>query len=189
MPGQLNIELKSETLPILLRVPGPSDAQALLDILNNPSNTEFDPHAGDGNLQLTDIEGIITRMRSSAALETPDRVNLVVVDTSLDDQVVGLGGFGHISTNGDERIGDAGIMLQPEVRGKGYGVEALKLTLNYAFDELKLDAVTLTMLKKNVAMWTLIDTKLKLQGTERESEFGTEKSYIVQSNDWRNTAI
>ncbi|KAG2184571.1 hypothetical protein INT43_000480 [Umbelopsis isabellina] len=184
MSGQLNIELKSETLPILLRVPGPSDAKALLEILNNPSNTEFDPHAGDGNLQLADIENIITRMCSSAAMDIPDRVNLVVVDTSLDNQVVGLGGFGHIATDGDERIGDAGIMLQPEARGKGYGVEAIKLTMKYAFDELKLNAVTLTMLKKNVAMWTLIEQKLKLQGTERESEFGTEKSYMVRAKDW-----
>ncbi|KAJ2962188.1 hypothetical protein NQZ79_g2682 [Umbelopsis isabellina] len=189
MSGQLNTELKSETLPILLRVPGVSDAKALLSILNNPLNTEFDPHAGSGNLQLSNVENMITRMRSSAAMEIPDRVNLVIVDTSLDNQVVGLGGFGHISTNGDERIGDAGIMLQPGARGKGYGVEAIKLTLVYAFDELKLNAVTLTMLKKNVAMWTLIDKKLKFQGIERDSEFGTEISYIVQAKDWRNTAI
>ncbi|CAM0135767.1 hypothetical protein VKS41_001802 [Umbelopsis sp. WA50703] len=185
MSGQLNTKLKSETLLILLRVPEPSDAEALLQILNNPLNTEFDPHAGSGALQLANVENIITRMRSSAAMEVPDRVNLVIVDTSLDNKVVGLGGYGHIARNSDESIGDAGVMLQPEVRGKGYGVEAIKLALDYAFDGLKLNAVTLTMLKKNVAMCNLIDKKLKLQGIERESEFGTEKCYTVQAEDWK----
>lgn len=184
MSGQLNITLLSTTLPIVLRVPEATDAAALLDILSDPRNTEFDPHAGNGTLQLPSIEAMITRMRASAAMEVPDRVNLVVVDTSLDNKVVGLGGFGHIGTEGNKRIGDVGIMLDPQVRGKGYGVEAMKMAIGYAFDVLKLDEVTATMQEKNVPMRNLLDKKLEVKGTKRQGEFGPESCYLILPEDW-----
>jgi RimJ/RimL family protein N-acetyltransferase len=184
MSGQLNTILQSSTLPILLRVPEVSDAEALLRILSDPRNTEFDPHAGNGALKLENIEAMIGRMRISAALEVPDRVNLVVVDTSLDNKVVGLGGFGHIGTEDNKRIGDVGIMLDPVVRGKGYGVEAMKLAIGYAFGILKLDEVTSTMLEKNIPMRNLLDKKLCLKGTIRDAEFGLEAFYLIRPEDW-----
>ncbi|OZJ05268.1 hypothetical protein BZG36_01964 [Bifiguratus adelaidae] len=188
MAGQLDVTLRSATLPILLRVPQAEDGQALLNILTDPRNTEYDPHAAKGSLALSQIESMITRMRASAALEVPDRVNLVVVDTSL-DKVVGLGGFGHIGHENGERIGDVGVMLDPEVRGKGYGVEAMTLAINYAFDVLKLDKVTATILAKNVPMRNLLDKKLSLVGTTRESEFGDEVFYSLRPQDWANQSV
>lgn len=184
MSGQLNITLLSTTLPILLRVPETTDATALLEILSDPRNTDFDPHSGNGTLTLSSIEAMITRMRASAAMEIPDRVNLVVADTSLDNKVVGLGGFGHIGTESNKRIGDVGIMLDPQIRGKGYGVEAMKMAIDYAFETLKLDEVTATMLEKNLPMRNLLDKKLELKGSKREGEFGPEYCYLILPEDW-----
>jgi RimJ/RimL family protein N-acetyltransferase len=186
MAGQLHIELKTAKLPILLRVPDECDAEALLHILSNPRNTEFDPHAGSSNLELAKISSMIARMRTSAAMVIPDRVNLVVVDTSEAQKVIGLGGFGHIGTEDGKRIGDVGIMLDPQARGKGYALEAMKLSIDYAFNVLRLDMVTATMLEKNLPMRTLLDKKLGLVGTRRDGEFGSEFIYSISHEDWAN---
>ncbi|KAH8547465.1 acetyltransferase [Umbelopsis sp. PMI_123] len=184
MSGQLNTVLQSTKLPILLRVPEVADASALLDLLSDPRNTEYDPHAGNGTFKLSQIEGMITRMRESAASDVPGRVNLVLVDTSLGNQVIGLGGFGGIATEGTKRIGDVGIMIKSEARHKGYAVEAVKLSIDYAFNVLKLDQVTATMLAKNIPMRKLLDKRLKLTGTKRESEFGEEVFYSILPEEW-----
>ncbi|KAG2186489.1 hypothetical protein INT44_002711 [Umbelopsis vinacea] len=185
MPGtQLQTVLRSTKLSILLRVPNVEDAPALLNLLSDPQNTEFDPHAGNGSFQLAQIEGMVVRMRESADSDVPGRVNLVLVDTSDGDKVIGLGGFGHIATEGAKRIGDVGIMITPEARHKGYAAEAIKMSIDYAFQVLKLDQVTATMLAKNIPMRNLMDKQLKLTGTIRDGEFGQEVFYSVLPEEW-----
>jgi len=183
MTGQLNVVLKSPTLPMLLRSATPPDGPALVEILNNPSNTEFDPHAGSGDLSLSTAESIITRWLEAYASPTPSRVNLLVVDLSKDSKVVGLSGYGHIATNPDgTRVGDVGVMINPEARGKGFGVEAMRLSIEYAFGKIKegglaLDGVTATMLKRNAPMVGVM-RKLGWEGKERlHEEFGVEMTY------------
>ncbi|CAO3691133.1 unnamed protein product [Umbelopsis ramanniana] len=188
MPSQLQTTLRSPKLPILLRVPNVADAPALLDLLSDPQNTQFDPHAGNGSFKLPQIEGMVTRMRESADSDVPGRVNLVLVDTSLGDKVIGLGGFGHIATEGTKRIGDVGIMITPTARHKGYGVEAMKMAIDYAFQTLRLDQVTATMLAKNTPMRSLMDKQLKLTGITRDSEFGEEVFYSVLPEEWMQSS-
>ena len=72
---------------------------------------------------LEDIESGVAKWREAAAEEKPGRLNLVVVDTTT-GRVEGLSGFGHTATLEDgTRSGNVGVMLNPGVRGKGYGAE------------------------------------------------------------------
>jgi RimJ/RimL family protein N-acetyltransferase len=51
------------------------------------------------------------------------------------------------------RCGELGIMIgSPAARGKGYGREACRLIIDYAFDHLNLHKVTAGTVDKNVAM-------------------------------------
>lgn len=51
----------------------------------------------------------------------------------------------------DNRKAEYGIFIGEETaRGKGYGTEAAKLMVRYAFDELKLHKVFLRVLKENI---------------------------------------
>ena len=43
------------------------------------------------------------------------------------------------------KLGDAGIMIDPDARGDGYGHEALRITVDYALRILLLDEVTVEM--------------------------------------------
>jgi RimJ/RimL family protein N-acetyltransferase len=80
-------------------------------------------------------------------LEEKDSITFVVY--TLDgDKAIGFVGLGGISwNNGDAWVG-IGIW-DPEYRGKGYGTDAMRLMLRYAFTELNLHRVTLGVFEYN----------------------------------------
>lgn len=178
MDKQNNDVLKSKISPIILRIPQIDDAKELLNILTDIRNTEYDPHINKG-LTLDNINSMVTRMRKSATLDNPNSFNFVIIDTSI-NKVIGLSGFGHIDIN--NRIGDVGVIINFDFRGKGYATEAIKMSINYGFNNLKLNEVTATMLEKNIPMRNLLDKRLKLKGIKRKSEFGDEYFYSVKSD-------
>ena len=138
--------------------------------------TKSAPSSPTRRAQLTifDIDKRIAEQRADAAEPVPKRINLLVIDTRT-DQVVGLGGFGAIhavarseaSSSGmlpfpsqdgkDLRIGDAGIMLTPSSRGQGFAQEAMRLTVEFGFEELRLDEVTISMLEVNRPMVRVVE--------------------------------
>lgn len=124
MDEQNDIILKSKILPIILRIPQIDDAKELLNILTDIRNTEFDPHINK-KITLDNIESMIIRMRTSTKSDNPDSFNFVIIDTSV-NKVIGISGFGHISTENNNRIGDVGVIINFNFRGKGYATEAIK---------------------------------------------------------------
>lgn len=66
---------------------------------------------------------------------------------------------GSFNLNGvDERNGTFGIGMQitREERGRGYGTAAMKIPLDYAFNERRLNKFNVTAIESNVASATVL---------------------------------
>lgn len=196
---------------LFLRTIKTSDAERFVAILSAPSN-KYDPHSR--NMTVESAEGSIALMLESASepsklnakgrvFRGPDRVNMVLVLKADDgeERVIGLGGFGSIKfckrhDGSRVRVGDAGIMLDPAYKRLGYGLEAMKMAINWAYKSVseggpQLDFVTITALVENVAMLQLVDTKFGLagKGVTRQSDFDEDKTevyYKVTKKHWAN---
>ena len=174
-----HVSIQSNTLPLELRNPIPSDAQALLQILSDERNIEHDESVAGLNHPLA-IEAMMTTWLNYS--DPLDRVNFVVV---VEDKPVGISGMGHIGKESDgRRVGDAGVMLNPEARGRGYAYESLRMTIDHALRVLKLDEVTVGCRAANVAMRGLMDNKFGLSATEVEGKFSNECLYRIKKDEW-----
>lgn len=117
-----------------------------------------------------------------------------------EESVIGLGGFGAIKDwerDGRKiRAGDVGVMMDPAYKRRGYGVEAMRMGINWAFTPTseggpQLDLVTITTMEDNASMLKLVDEKLGLQGKgiARPAEFDENKQeiyYELTKEDWEN---
>ncbi|PTB45520.1 uncharacterized protein TrAFT101_000961 [Trichoderma asperellum] len=211
--SHLNTRIPSSSNPLLfLRTIQPSDASAFASILSSPSN-RTDPHGKD--MDIATAEAAISRMRESASQPTivdaqgnvtsgPDRVNMMLVlkseENSHEETVIGLGGFGAIKNWEREgrkiRAGDVGVMMDPAYKRRGYGIEAMRMAISWAFSAAseggpQLDLVTITTLEDNASMLKLVDEKLGLggKGIARPAEFDENKQeiyYELRKEDWEN---
>ncbi|KAM4056951.1 acetyltransferase (GNAT) domain-containing protein [Hirsutella rhossiliensis] len=125
------------------------------------------------------------------------------VEGDEEELVVGLGGFGAIKTRWDSalgrpmRAGDAGVLVAPAHRRRGFAAEAMRLALDWAFTPVshggpQLDVVTITTLSDNAPMVTLVEGKLGLggKGVLRPAEGGEpvgELYYELKPEDWKET--
>ena len=218
MTGFLHTKLFSPTLPILIRNPEPTDAAALSRILSNPANIGLDKSANA--LSVSDAEVAISRMRESAAEAVPTRVNFVVEllsgttapksgeekdgeeegdengNGNGNGNVIGLSGFGGIDVDpaDGKRFADVGAMIDPEYRGRGFALEAVRLSIDFAFGVLKVDGVTAHTLEANVAMVGLLDRKLGWKAEKKEEMAGADAGagvvevecvYRMSESEWR----
>ncbi|KAK1252817.1 hypothetical protein MKX08_004004 [Trichoderma sp. CBMAI-0020] len=200
--SHLHAVIPSPKFPnLFLRTIKASDVERFVAILSAPSN-KFDPHAQ--NMSLETAEAAIARSLESASEPTfvdaqgnvtrgPDRVNMMVVlksdDGSGEETIIGLGGFGSIKSRKRDghriRVGNVGAMLDPEYKRLGYGLEAMKMAIEWGYAPaseggLQLDLVTITTLKENESMLQLVNTKFGLegQGVVRQSEFDEDKTEV-----------
>ena len=82
--------------------------------------------------------------------------------------------------------GDVGIMLNPEARGKGFGKEAVRLTIEFAFEVLRLDVVTLETMKGNVPFRGLM-SNFKLEEVLSVSDKGIDTvKWFLKRSEWEN---
>jgi len=176
-----HVIIRSVKLPLVLRSPTPDDAAALLQIFSDPRNLEHDESAGGLNTPEAIRKTIIRWVDFTDPLT---HMSLVV---EAEGKAIGVGGFGWIGAmkdGGDGRVGDAGIMLNPEARGKGYAYEAMRMTIDHALRVLPLDEVTISMTKSNTAMRGLMDKKFRLPPKEFKGDHGMELQYIMNKHDW-----
>jgi RimJ/RimL family protein N-acetyltransferase len=114
----------------------------------------------------------VRQMAGSLAKEHFEESNgsgaLFMVHTMADDQVIGfieLDGFDWAARSGWVGIG----IGNPDYRGKGYGTEAMKLLLAYAFSGLNLNRVNLNVFSYNErAIRSYEKCGFKYEGTQRE---------------------
>ncbi|MCJ1432109.1 hypothetical protein MMC27_001465 [Xylographa pallens] len=176
-----HVIIRSTKLPLVLRSPTPDDAAALLQIFTDPRNVEHDASAGG----LDTPEAIQkTIIRWVAFTDPLTHMSLVVEAEGKDIGVGGFGWIGAVKDGSNGRVGDAGIMLNPEARGKGYAYEAIRMTIDHALRVLKLDEVTISMTKANTAMRGLVDKKFRLPPKEFKGDHGMEVQYTIKKNDW-----
>lgn len=82
--------------------------------------------------------------------------------------------IGFVALHGIEWNNQCGLLAvgigEPEFRNKGYGTDALRLILRYAFDELNLNRVGLDVISYNVrAIRTYEKVGFKVEGRMREA--------------------
>lgn len=211
--SHLHTVIPSSKFPNLyLRTIKASDAERFVAILSAPSNRS-DPHSQD--MTIPAAEAAIARSLESASQHTivdsegqvvsgPDRVNMILClkseDGSDEEQIIGLGGFGAIKNRSRDgirfRSGDVGVMLDPAYKRLGYGLEAMKMAIDWAYTPAseggpQLDLVTITTLEENVAMLQLAEKKFGLEGKgiTRQSEFDEDKMevhYELTKEYWEN---
>lgn len=89
--------------------------------------------------------------------------------TVAEDRLIGFGALHSIEWNNQAGILSIGIG-EPEYRGKGYGTDALRLLLNYAFNELNLYRVGLDVISDNIrAIRTYEKAGFRREGEMRAS--------------------
>lgn len=177
--------LKSSTSPLTLRAFIPEDAAVLTSILSNPENTKDDLSVA--TMQPTDIEALVHKWVTEAPSSPLTQHNLLVL---VDGVVVGITGFGWIGpckTQSDdndasfvekELAGAVGVVLNPEARRKGYGYEALRISIDYGLRELGLSEVRLGTTSRNVGMKGLMERK-----------FGWVKTEVVEADRFGNDLL
>ena len=92
----------------------------------------------------------------------------------LDDKKVGYSDI-KIENKDNKRIGNIGLILSENSRGMKIGYEALKLLLEKAEKEVKVDTVTITTKKENIPMQKLCE-KLGAILVSNEEDY----NYIVK---------
>lgn len=216
MPGFLDTVLRSEKHPIYLRNPQVSDATAYARIFSNPENIKDEVSTSEETMSVEDAERLITAMRKSAAEDVPTRVNFVVMYTGPlhssedgpggkqngngdhynDDEkegeergegiIIGVSGFGGIDLIDGKRHADVGALIEPEYRRRGYALECFRLSIDFAFDKLKTEAVSCQTLAKNTAMVGLVTQKLGWTETARTvtASHGEEVRFEMSPEQW-----
>lgn len=200
-----SIHIPSTTIPDLsVRFIGSQDGAAFANILNapglhGPQNKAFDEEWGHGavgrfrdhaeqNPTVTDSNGQV--------VSGPAKANLFVVEG---DEPIGIAGTGCIKTferDGRKlRAGDVGIVLKEDKRGKGYGTEGMKLSLDFGAGfvsqgGLQLDLLTITTLEDNFPMFKVIERLgiRKQTGVLRPAEHdeGKQEWYFeIPAEEWR----
>lgn len=174
----------SPTGRLQLRSPELSDAPNILARIRDPQCVAYLPHLRSGTFTLEGTTSQIASWRASASV-----TDLFLVIVRLDDEqqqkeVIGDGGFESLDLA--TRTGESGVMLNsgPDVRGKGYAVEALEATFQYGFTRLGLEKIVLRTLRANVAMGKLLEKHFRLVPEYREVEAGTEAVFTMRKDDY-----
>ncbi|KAL7899331.1 hypothetical protein HDV63DRAFT_338892 [Trichoderma sp. SZMC 28014] len=208
--SHLHTVIPSSKFPNLyLRTIKASDVERFVAILAAPSNRS-DPNSK--SMSIPEAEAAIARSLESASQHTvinsegkvlrgPDRVNMMLcLKVDDEERIIGLGGFGAMKNRKRGgirfRSGDAGVMLDPAYKRLGYGLEAMKMAIDWGYTSAgeggpQLDLVTITTLEENVAMQQLAEKKFGLEGkgVKRQSEFNEEKTevyYKLPKEYWEN---
>lgn len=130
----------------------------------------------------------------------------------VEERIVGLAGFGAIKyhsfgsggerhsnegvvvTDGEKNLveGNGGVMLNPEARGKGYAVEAMRLGIQWGFEQAEFGLISVTMVEGNGAMRKVME-RLREVGWDGEVKNGwvdgeggeVEINYVMRREDWK----
>ena len=177
-----HISISSKSLPLELRNPTPADAPGIVQTLCDKRNTKDDLSMAD--LDNANIEKIVQGWLVFSDAAPLDRVTYVVLE---DGTPIGLGGMGPIRTkDSGKRVGDAGVMIDTNFRGKGYAYEGLRMMIDHGFRFLELDEIHVATTTSNVAMRGLMDKKFGNVSSTKQGTFahGNEHSWIIKKTDW-----
>ncbi|PYH92398.1 acyl-CoA N-acyltransferase, partial [Aspergillus ellipticus CBS 707.79] len=176
-------QLQSQTTPDLtLRIPTAADIPAVLSILQNKANSEFDKSISDA----TPEELRSLAQRWTTVNDPPTHRNFLIWGN--EQQPLGIAGLGWIgpvdgngAAQGQGRAGAAGVMIQPFARGKGYAYEALRLVFEYGLRELGLVEIRVGSHSGNLPMRGLMEGRFGLVAEEGSGDrFGNDLLWVVR---------
>jgi RimJ/RimL family protein N-acetyltransferase len=182
---QPSLNMASLVFPELqFRLPSADDAAALLRFFTDQRNVQFDKScAGLDNASA--ISDLISQWRN---ITLPlERANIVV---TIDGEVIGTGGLGWIGRRkSDGRlVGDAGIMLDADYRGKGYAYEALCVIIDHGFRVLGMEEIHLACVDANTAFKGLMSGKFGFEAKPiQDKMFGNEWIWRIKRENWVGT--
>ncbi|MFI1826165.1 GNAT family N-acetyltransferase [Streptomyces sp. NPDC020412] len=120
---------------LALRELQPDDVDGVFAIYGSPEATlhlSFEPRSRE------QVGAIVARSIASASADPRTEWALAVVE----QEGGGLVGFGRLAADPHQQRGATfGFALRPDVWGRGYGVETVRLLLGYGFEELGLHRV------------------------------------------------
>ncbi|KAJ6093340.1 Acyl-CoA N-acyltransferase [Penicillium sp. IBT 16267x] len=183
------LELKSKNIPLSLRIPTSNDITALLDILGNKANSEFDKSISEATAE--DLELIAKRW--TVVSDPPTYRNFLIWHGEKPIGIAGLGWIGPCSKDQPEddgsRAGAAGVIVQPSARGQGCAYEALCMVFDYGFRELGLQEIRVGSYSGNLPMRALMERKFGLEteifpGADEVDQFGNDLKWTIAQQDW-----
>jgi RimJ/RimL family protein N-acetyltransferase len=176
--------IKSLKKPELqLRLPTQDDSEALLRVFTDPRNVQYDKSCNG----LDTREAITNLITQWSSLCNPfERANIVV---TVHGQVVGTGGLGWIGKRKSDglMIGDAGMMIDPNFRGKGYAYEELCMVVDHGFCVLGMDEIYIACVDANSAFKGLMNVKFGFEALPTEDKFGNEWVWEIKKREWRGS--
>lgn len=130
------------------------------------------------------VTSLITNWRDIAP--PLERTNVVLV---LDGIVIGTGGLGWIGQRRSDGkwIGDAGVMITPAQRGKGYAYEALCMIIDHGFRVLGMDEIHVSCVDANTAFKSLMNVKFGFAAVPCEDKFGNNWIWRITREAWMQT--
>lgn len=78
-------------------------------------------------------------------------------------------------------------MINPEHRGKGYAIESMRLSIEFALAELSVEGISCEMLDGNTEMLGLVEKKFGWVGVKSKKRFGVEVRFEVTREEWVKT--
>lgn len=178
-----SVQLLSAAGEILLREPTLDDSENLWTRGQDPTVVVHLPHlvANIGKKTLEEDRKWLSKVIEGNA--KGECLFLVIVRTS-DNRVIGDSGLGSIDM--EKKLGETGVMLDnsPDVRGKGYAVEVLRMTFQHAFEKVGLEKVEVNTLEANKPMSGIMEKKFGLEGERSESKAGMQLKYMMTKSHW-----
>lgn len=119
--------------------------------------------------------------------EPLQRINFLVLASDVPIGISGLGwvGFHKADDENAGRAGAAGVMLDPEARGKGYAYEAMRMSIDYGLRELGLVEVRIGTTSSNVAMRGLMEKNFGMPAEVGEPDrFGNDLMWRIGRDEW-----
>lgn len=152
------------------------DAASVLAIYGSTEATEhlsFEPRTPE------QVEQIVSRSIASATATPRAEYALAVVRRDTEELI----GFGRIATDPHQQRGATmGFALRPDTWGVGYGVETVRLLLDFGFEDLDLHRMWGARSPHNeVSAKTMTAAGMVEEGTIRE--------HIFKSGQWRDSVV
>jgi len=150
-----------ETERLILRKPVESDIPAWYRMRSSEENMRY-----IGRKPATAIEEVKALYDLVIQdIEANKHIGWVVAEKSNPAGFIGMIGFHRIKP--EHHRAEVGYMIEQEFQGKGYGKEAVKAIIEYAFKEMKIHSIEADIDKDNIASEQL----LKSLGFRKEGHF------------------
>ncbi len=156
-----------ETERLILRNLSVDDKQAVFEIRSNPVTMQYIPRPLAKTIN--DAAGVIEMIRGFT--NRNERINWAITEKGK-DQLIGI--IGYVNIKPESARAEVGYVLHHKYVGKGIANEALRATLNYGFNILKLHSIEAIIRPENSQSIALV----KKNGFVKEAYF---KDYVFHN--------